>query len=92
MPPMKVEQHIEMVLGEIRKFLPMTEEERNNESDNLRIALKKIQNGASPFTMAGDKRLRLNPAQERKQALVENYLEALKPSDILNDDPSPFHH
>jgi hypothetical protein len=91
MPPMKIEQHVETVLSEIQKFLPMTEEERNNEINCLRTALKMIQNDASKFAMAGEKRLRLTPAQERKQAFVEDYLEALKPSDILNDDPSPYH-
>jgi len=91
MPPMKIVQHVEKVLGEIQEFLPMTEQERANEIDCLRRAFRLIQNGASPFSMAGEKRLRLNPAQERKQALVEDYLKSLKQSDILNDDPSPFH-
>jgi hypothetical protein len=85
MQPMKFTQHVEKILDEIAKVQPMNKEQKDAESSRLREFFRNIQ--ACNYFVA-----RLNPGKNRVLDLVQAYGAALKPSDILNDDPHPFHY
>jgi hypothetical protein len=85
MQPMKFTQHVEKTLDEITKVQPMNKEEKDAESSRLREFFRNIQAG-NCFVA------RLNPEKNPVLDLVQAYGAALKPSDILNDDPHPFHY
>ena len=85
MEPMKFTQHVEKILDEIAKVQPMNKEEKDAETNRLRKFFRNIQ--AGNYFVA-----RLNPKKNPVLDLVQSYGAALKPSDILNDDPHPFHY
>lgn len=83
MPAKKASEHIRVVLAQIEKVKPLTEENRTKAIYNLYRLFKAIQGGAEIVAP-------LYPASDKATALVEEYRKKLRPSDILDDDPGPF--
>jgi hypothetical protein len=83
MPTLKASEHVRIVLGKLDQIRKLEGDERTQATVTLYHLFKKIQEGA--YIVAP-----LYPESDRLTATVEEYRKALKPEDVLDDDPGPF--